>query len=51
MPPRWALGYHQARWSYASDTEARAMADGLRAHAIPADAIAPTPNLHQNPGS
>ncbi|HEX7346764.1 MAG TPA: glycoside hydrolase family 31 protein [Candidatus Limnocylindrales bacterium] len=39
MPPRWALGYHQARWSYASDTEARAMADGLRAHAIPADAI------------
>ena len=39
MPPRWGLGYHQARWSYGSDPEARAIADSLRANAIPADAI------------
>ena len=39
MPPRWGLGYHQARWSYASDSEVRAVADGLRANAIPADVI------------
>ncbi len=39
MPPRWALGYHQARWSYGSEDEVRAVASGLRANAIPADAI------------
>lgn len=39
LPPRWGLGYHQARWSYETEAEAREVADGLRANAIPADAI------------
>jgi alpha-glucosidase len=39
MPPRWALGYHQARWSYASAGEVRDVAAALRDHDIPADAI------------
>jgi alpha-glucosidase len=39
MPPRWALGYHQARWSYASDEEARSVAAALRHHRFPADVI------------
>ncbi len=39
LPPRWALGYHQARWSYASADEVRGVASALRANAIPADAI------------
>jgi alpha-glucosidase len=39
MPPRWALGYHQARWSYGSEEEVRQVAEALRVHGIPADAI------------
>jgi alpha-glucosidase len=39
MPPLWALGYHQARWSYGTEDEVRDVAAGLRRHAIPADAI------------
>jgi alpha-glucosidase len=39
LPPRWALGYHQARWSYGSEAEVREVASELRRHAIPADAI------------
>jgi alpha-glucosidase len=39
LPPRWALGYHQSRWSYASEHEVRAVAAGFRRHRIPADVI------------
>jgi alpha-glucosidase len=39
MPPRWALGYHQARWSYGSEAEVREIASRLRSERIPADAI------------
>jgi len=39
MPPAWALGYHQCRWSYASAGEALAVARGLRERRIPCDAI------------
>jgi alpha-glucosidase len=39
LPPRWALGYHQARWSYGSADEVREVARALRTHRIPADAI------------
>jgi alpha-glucosidase len=38
-PPRWALGHHQSRWSYASAREVRAVARELRARGIPTDAI------------
>jgi alpha-glucosidase len=38
-PPRWALGHHQSRWSYASERQVRAVARELRARGIPTDAI------------
>ena len=31
MPPRWALGHHQGRWSYYSEHEVRAIAAQFRA--------------------
>ncbi len=39
LPPRWALGYHQSRWSYGSDAEVREVADGFRSHDLPLSAI------------
>ncbi len=39
MPPIWALGYHQCRWSYMSTQEAREIGDTLRQKEIPCDAI------------
>ncbi len=39
LPPLWALGYHQCRWSYYPETEVRAIADQFRAEEIPCDAI------------
>ena len=37
LPPRWALGYGQSRWSYFPAAHLRDVADGLREHRIPAD--------------
>ena len=39
LPPLWALGHHQSRWSYASEAEVRALAEEIRARRIPTDAI------------
>jgi alpha-glucosidase len=39
LPPLWALGYHQCRWSYASAAELRALASEFRARGIPCDAL------------
>ncbi|MEO0899447.1 MAG: glycoside hydrolase family 31 protein [Bacteroidota bacterium] len=39
MPPRWALGYHQSKWSYAPEENVRDLARQLRDHEIPCDAI------------
>ncbi|MDX2133120.1 MAG: glycoside hydrolase family 31 protein [Planctomycetota bacterium] len=39
LPPRWALGYHQCRYSYYPDAEVRRIARGFREHRIPCDAI------------
>ncbi len=39
MPPLWALGYQQSRYSYMTDGEVRGIAARLRAEHIPADAI------------
>lgn len=39
MPPLWALGYHQSRWSYGSESEVRALAREFRSRGIPCDAI------------
>lgn len=39
LPPRWALGYHQCRYSYLSEQEARDVAAHLRRDSIPSDAL------------
>jgi alpha-glucosidase len=39
LPPRWATGYHQCRFSYESDAVVREVADGFRSRGIPCDAI------------
>ncbi|MCC6407575.1 MAG: alpha-glucosidase [Planctomycetes bacterium] len=39
MPPLWALGYHQSRWSYASQAEVLALAAEFRARKVPCDAL------------
>lgn len=39
LPPLWALGYHQSRWSYYPDTKVREIAEEFRQRHIPCDAI------------
>jgi alpha-glucosidase len=39
MPPMWALGFHQCRWSYYPDSRVREIADEFRKRKIPCDAI------------
>ncbi len=39
MPPLWALGFHQCKWSYKSEGEVMAIADGFKDHEIPCEAI------------
>jgi len=39
LPPRWALGYQQSRYSYSTQEETLSVAQRLRAGAIPSDAI------------
>lgn len=39
MPPLWALGYHQCRYSYFPDEKVREIARGFRERSIPADVI------------
>ncbi|MGB8222962.1 MAG: TIM-barrel domain-containing protein [Polyangiales bacterium] len=39
LPPLWALGYQQARWSYTPDTRIREIADEFRARSIPCDVL------------
>lgn len=39
LPPLWALGYHQCRWSYMSADEALSIAQDFRNRHIPCDTI------------
>lgn len=39
LPPAWALGFHQSRWSYRSEQEVLALAQRFRAEDVPCDAI------------
>lgn len=39
LPQLWTLGYHQSRWSYASDREVLDLAQSFMDHDIPCDAI------------
>ncbi|MBA4028044.1 MAG: alpha-glucosidase [Planctomyces sp.] len=39
LPPLWAIGYHQCRYSYFPEDRVRQIADGFRQRKIPADVI------------
>ncbi|MEI6409483.1 MAG: glycoside hydrolase family 31 protein [Bacteroidota bacterium] len=39
LPPLWALGYHQCRWSYYPYSKVIEIADNFRSKQIPCDAI------------
>ena len=39
LPPRWALGFHQSRYSYYPDSEVREIARRFRREKLPADVI------------
>lgn len=39
MPPKWALGYHQSKWSYYPETVVRKLANEFRSRKIPCDVI------------
>lgn len=39
LPPLWAFGYHQSRYSYETEARVREIAGKLRADRIPSDAI------------
>ncbi|MBD2448251.1 glycoside hydrolase family 31 protein [Nostoc sp. FACHB-152] len=39
LPPKWALGYHQCRWSYESENIVRELAQEFRQRRIPCDVI------------
>ena len=39
MPPRWALGFQQSRWSYFPERKVRDVANGFRERNIPCDVI------------
>lgn len=39
LPPKWAIGYHQCRWSYASETVVRELTQEFRDRRIPCDVI------------
>ena len=39
LPPLWALGYHQSRWSYYPEAQVKDIARQLREYRIPCDSI------------
>lgn len=39
LPPRWALGYHQCRWGYGSESVVRDIAAEFQKHELPISAI------------
>lgn len=39
LPPLWALGYHQSRWSYRDEAHFRQVAARMRSERIPCDAL------------
>ena len=39
LPPLWALGYHQCKWSYYPEAEVRTICDEFRKQQIPCDSI------------
>jgi alpha-glucosidase len=48
LPPLWAFGYHQSRFSYETEARVREIANHLRADKIPADAVYLDIDFQQN---
>ncbi len=39
LPQLWTLGYHQSRWGYCCEEDVRGIAENMRKHKIPCDAV------------
>ncbi|MEO0469686.1 MAG: glycoside hydrolase family 31 protein [Bacteroidota bacterium] len=39
LPPRWAMGFHQCKWSYYPESQVKEIAAEFRSREIPCDAI------------
>jgi len=39
LPPKWALGYHQTRWSYKTEEETMEVANGFKENNLPISVI------------
>jgi len=39
LPPLWALGYHQCRWSYPDEQSVEGLIEGFKRHEIPLSAV------------
>ena len=39
LPPKWAMGFHQCKWSYYPETRVRELAHEFRTRKIPCDAL------------
>ena len=39
LPQLWTLGYHQSRWGYRNEADLRRIAQNMRKHNLPCDAI------------
>jgi alpha-glucosidase len=39
LPPRWALGYHQSRWSYYPESRVRKLASDFRTKKVPGEVL------------
>lgn len=39
MPPKWAMGFHQCRWSYMNEAEVREVAEGFKKRDLPLSSI------------
>lgn len=39
LPQKWTLGYHQSRWGYLSTEDIEYVAENMRKHGVPCDAI------------
>jgi len=39
LPPKWAIGYHQCRYSYFPEKRVREIAEGFRSRKLPCDVI------------
>lgn len=39
LPQLWTLGYHQSRWGYCCEADVRRIAENMRKHGLPCDAV------------